>query len=242
MDTLQEFYNKNKPKSGKLKDYDWEKFNTDFGNEVYSGNFNNTPEGRESSWWNRFGKDLDVTDEGYDFSRSFYNIGKVSDEQKKGMQVNSLKKRLSGEFNQNYQNNLDQGKANLRESKQTELDDAFRDIDRNANQRGLLFSGKRDSSRAQTAAQKAGELGSATTGYENSLQDMRRNLNSDVIDSDIEQTLNASSLGDLAQDDYYSALKRKLAKQTGNYELAAQIGSVTGSGLGSLASKSKKGY
>lgn len=150
-----------------------------------------------------------------------------------------LQKKLREDYQKNQKSYLDRGKANLREQSQMALDDDFSTIDENANSRGLLYSGKRQTARSGAAAQRANELGSATTGYEQQLADTGRQLNSSDISSDINSLLQQQDLNSIASGAFYNKLQNDLLGSQSMVQGLGSLGSGVGSFAGSMAAKKK---
>ena len=151
----------------------------------------------------------------------------------------TLQKRLREDFKKNQKSYLDRGKANLREQSQMALDDDFSTIDENANSRGLLYSGKRQSARANAAAQRSDEAGKATSALEQQLLDTGRQLNSADFSSDINSLLQQQDLNSIASGAFYNKLQSDLLGSESLVKGLGSLGGGVGSFAGSMAAKKK---
>lgn len=145
-----------------------------------------------------------------------------------------LTNRLRNDFKKNRFGMEQQGVANLRDQSEDALKDQFRDIDEQANARGLLHSGIRQGTRARAAAQNAGEFRNSATDYLQSVADTERNLNSDVFSSEMNSALKTADMNELLSGAFYNRLQRNIDKTKGQAQAAQNIGSGIGSFLGSV--------
>lgn len=152
----------------------------------------------------------------------------------------TLQKRLADNFNKNQKSYADRGKANLRDQSQQVLEDEQRAIDENMNARGLLRSGKRSSARASAAAQKAGELGAATTQFEQDLADTGRSINNASFASDINSLLQQQDLNSIASGAFYNKLENDIGNTAGMIQGLGAAGAGGGSFTGSMLARNKK--
>lgn len=151
-----------------------------------------------------------------------------------------LQSRLRNQFKNERKGMEAQGSANLRANAEDALRNDFKGIDADANARGLLFSGKRKAAQSAGAAQRAGELGQATTDYLQSLGDMERNLNSDVFKSEIDSSVRQADLNDLQSGAFYNKLRRSAGDSAAQAQAAQNFGSGLGSISGALSSRLRR--
>jgi hypothetical protein len=151
----------------------------------------------------------------------------------------ALQKRLKDDFSKNQGSYLDRGKASLRDQSQQALESDFGTIDENANARGLLYSGKRQSAKAAAAAQKASDLGAATTQFEQGLADTGRAVNNADYASDINSLLQQQDLNSIASGAFYNKLQNDLVGTEGMVQGLGSLGQGGGSFLGSMTAKKK---
>jgi hypothetical protein len=151
----------------------------------------------------------------------------------------ALQKRLADDFNKNQQSYLERGRANLRGQSQQALNDDFSTIDENMSARGLLRSGKRAAAKAAAAAQRAGDLGAATTQFEQGLADEGRAVNNASYSSDINSLLQQQDLNSIASGAFYNKLQNDLTGTAGMIQGLGSLGQGLGSFGGSLAGMRK---
>lgn len=151
-----------------------------------------------------------------------------------------LQSRLRNQFKNERKGMEAQGSANLRAGAEDALRNDFKGIDADANARGLLFSGKRQAAQSAAAAQRAVELGQATTDYLQSLGDMERNLNSDVFKSEIDSSVRQADINDLKTGAFYNKLRRSAGDSAAQAQAAQNFGSGLGSISGALSSRLRR--
>lgn len=151
-----------------------------------------------------------------------------------------LQTKLRNQFKSERKRMEAQGSANLRSMAEDRLGDEFKSIDAEANSRGLLYSGKRDSARASAASQKAGELGQATTDYLQSIGDMERGLNSDVFASELETSARQADINDLISGAFAKKLSNNIDTSRAQAKAAQNFGSGIGDLSGALAGRLRK--
>lgn len=151
----------------------------------------------------------------------------------------ALQKRLSSDFKKNMGEYSARGKANLRDQSQQLLDNDFGQIDENANSRGLLYSGKRQSARAGAAANRASELGTATTAFEQNLGDTDRKLSQASYASDINSLLQQQDLNSIASGAFYNKLQQDAANSAAMIGGLGQLGAGVGMMTGATTAKGK---
>lgn len=158
-----------------------------------------------------------------------------------GNYAKSLQKRLRDNFQKNKPNLENQGVANLRAETEDALQSDFKNVDANANARGLLYSGKRDAGRAAAANQRATELGKSVNDFTQGLADTERNLNSDVITSDIGSALQTADINDIMSNAFYNKLERGIQSDRQQAAAAGALGGGVGSFIGNYYGAKKKG-
>lgn len=146
----------------------------------------------------------------------------------------SLRKKMADEYRQKYTDTVDQGVANLREGANDALQDDFSGIDRSANQRGLLFSGKRVSQRGSAAQRRASELAPKVQQYEAAVADTQSDLDNSVNDGLIAESLRKSAWGDIESGQFYNRLRKQLGGELSNYQTAGTIGQGVGTAAGTM--------
>lgn len=140
----------------------------------------------------------------------------------------ALQKRVAKDFRDNLDTNVKEGTANIRARGQAELDEENRGIDRGMNRRGLLYSGKRQGAREVAAANKANQVGAQAGEYETAQRDLARDLDSDVINSDLQSVANQSDYGQMISDQKVKEYSRALQKRMQGNQAMGQLGQGAG--------------
>lgn len=156
-------------------------------------------------------------------------------EDEKTTYLKSLQKRVAKDFRDNLDKNITEGSGLIRAQGEQELDKRFKTVDRNANSRGLLYSGKRQAGREAEAADVAGAIGRKAGEFEQQQRDLARDLDSDVIQSDIQGAYNASAMKGLTNDQYAKKLSKELARKRENQAGITQLGDSISSLAGGFA-------
>lgn len=157
-----------------------------------------------------------------------------------GNYAKSLQKKLRDNFSKNRTSLERQGVANLRDQSEDALMSDFKNVDASANARGLLYSGKRDAARGAVAAQRSGELGQSINDFTEGLSDTERNLNSDVITSDITSALQSADINDIMSNAFYKKLEKGVQADQQQAQMAGSLGSGAGSFIGNYYGAKKK--
>lgn len=158
-------------------------------------------------------------------------------EDQKTKYLREIQRKVADQFKAGMGETIAQGKGLINAQGQEELDNQNRGTDRSANQRGMYFSGKRQSSRAANAADVAGKIGKRTGEFETGVRDQARALEGDAIDSDIESSLYDADVMGMNQDAYVNnlnrALKQKQQKRANFDEFASGMNNAGGTYMGS---------
>lgn len=157
-------------------------------------------------------------------------------EDEKTSYLKSLQKRVAKDFRDNLDTTISNGTGLIRASGEQELGDRFKKVDRNANQRGLLYSGKRQAGREAEAADVAGSVGRRAGDFEQQQRDLARDLDSDVINTNLQDAYNLSAMKGLTNDQYANQISRRLRdrmeQQAGQNQLSSAIAGVAGAAAG----------
>jgi hypothetical protein len=139
-------------------------------------------------------------------------------EDQKTTYLKALQKRVADDFRGNKKWLVDQGVANLRSQGQGAIDEAFKNVDADANARGILHSGKRKANRGRAAADIAGRVGQSAGEFEQSVEDQQRDLDNDVISTELSGAFEDAQLKGMTGDDYAknlsSTLRKRMEKQS----------------------------
>jgi len=185
------------------------------------------------------------------FSGGSVNVGSVNEmfrgdhetptieapgEDEKTSYLKSLQKKVAKDFRENLDSNIAEGTGLIQSRGEQELGDRFKKVDRNANQRGLLYSGKRQAGREAEAADVAGSVGRKAGEFEQQQRDLARDLDSDVINTNLQDAYNTSAMKGLTNDQYATKLsqdlRRRMQNQAGISALGEGIGKVGGAFAG----------
>lgn len=134
-------------------------------------------------------------------------------EDQKTKYLRELQRKVADKYKADMGDTIAQGKGLINAQGQEELDNENRGIDRQANQRGLFYSGKRQANRAAAAADVAGRVGKSVGDFEVGVRDQARALEGDAIDGDIESSLYNADIMGVNQDSYVNNLNRALKQK-----------------------------
>jgi len=145
-------------------------------------------------------------------------------EDEKTTYLKSLQKKVAKDFRTNLDDTIATGSGLIRSRGEQELGERFKKVDRNANQRGLLYSGKRQAGRETEAADVAGSVGQKVGQFEQGQRDLARDLDSDVINTGLQDAYNLSAMKGLTNDQYAKQLSNRLRQKAENQAGITKLG------------------
>lgn len=153
-------------------------------------------------------------------------------EDQKTSYLKALQKRMAEDFRGNKKGLVDQGVANLRAQGGEAIGSAFRDVDADASARGLLYSNKRLANRGRAAADIASQVGQSAGEFEQSVEDKQRDLDNDVISTELSGAFEDAQLKGLTGDQYAknlsNTLRSRMEKQAARTQMLNGAGKVGG--------------